>query len=82
MKTWHDRAKEIIHSLCKQSFLQVNTYKDYSPKDDSFLGVKLYKKHRPYSVPQDALDLLDCLNRNDEHEAKAIFHSRYAIQKL
>lgn len=34
---------------------------------------KLRKKHVPYSVPEDAAFLVQCLQRDDEHSAKALF---------
>ena len=49
------KAQRIIGVLCMVSYLAVNTK----------AGGGLYKKHRPYSVPQEARDILDCLNTDD-----------------
>lgn len=34
---------------------------------------KRYKRHRPYTIPADAEELVDCLGEDDEQRAKAIF---------
>jgi hypothetical protein len=71
MKTWQDKANLVIYGLCSQSYRQAN-YRDGKP----------LKHHVPYSVPQEAKDLIDCLNNNDEAGAKAMFLHNYAIEKL
>ena len=65
------KAHRIIGVLCMVSYLKANTRKD---------GGR-YKKHRPYSVPVEAEDIIDCLNRDDEHTLKAIFMERNALGK-
>jgi hypothetical protein len=56
---WRAKAHKIIAAECLASYLQSNT-----PRR---------KRHRPYAVPALAAMLVDCLNRNDEHAAKAIY---------
>jgi hypothetical protein len=71
-RTWRDKAHEVIHAACKQSYLQMNTNK----------AGKLYKKPRPYAVPEVAEKLIGCLNRDDEHGAKALFLFDYDVLKI
>ena len=61
--TWEDKAHRVIADLCATSYHQANTRKD---------GTR-YKKHRSYSIPFLAERLIECLNTNNELEAKAIF---------
>lgn len=61
--TWQHKAQRIIAELCSESYKQAN-YRD---------GRKLKGSHRPYSVPQDAELLVQCLRTNDEETAKAVF---------
>lgn len=65
MKPWQEKANRLIYNSAKASFLQANT----KPNGE------LYRRHVPYTVPQIACDLIDCLNRDDEEMAKAIFLS-------
>ncbi len=65
------KAHRIIGVLCMASYVQANTRKD---------GGR-YKKHRPYSVPEEAEELIDCLNRDDEHTLKSIFMERHVLCK-
>ena len=60
---WRNKAHTEIAKLCKESHRQANTNKSGKP----------YKRLRPYSVPELARDLIDCLNTDDEHRAKSIF---------
>lgn len=40
---------------------------------------KRRKRHVPYSVPQAAQDLIDCIKTNNEERAKAIFLFNYDV---
>jgi hypothetical protein len=62
MNTWHDKVQSEISRLCEESY-RIANYKN---------GKKMYKKHRPYSVPRKAELLIDALNNNDEETAKSI----------
>lgn len=57
---WKEKAHRVIGALCFASYRQMN------PK-------RKHRRHRPYAVPDMAVRLIDCLNRNDEREAKSIF---------
>ena len=63
MQTWRNKANREIARMCAASYRQANTLK----------SGKLRKRHIPYSVPEVAQDLIDCLNTDDEHRAKSIF---------
>ena len=65
MKPWREKANNIIDALCMESYLQANTRKDGKP----------YKKHRGYSVPLLAEQLVECLDTDDEIRAKTLFLS-------
>jgi hypothetical protein len=69
MQTWRDKAHRIISDLCRQSYLQAETTK----------AGKRRKRHVPYSVPQAAQDLIDCIKTNNEERAKAIFLFNYDV---
>ena len=69
---WRNKAHKIINSLCRQSYL----------KENQLNNGKLRKKHVPYSVPEEAKELIDCLNRNDEEKAKEMFLNNYRISKI
>ena len=56
--SWRDKAHREIASLCLVSYQQAN---------------KGRKRHVPYSVPEQAKELIECLDTNDEDRAKAIF---------
>lgn len=64
MSTWQDKAHRLIADMCRTSYLQTNR----KPNG------RLYKRHRPYSVPLHAQELVECLRREDEVGAKQIFH--------
>ena len=68
---WVKKANALVYALCQKSYMQAN-----------YKNGKKYKKHVPYSVPQEAQDLLDCIQRDDEEGAKAMFLYNYAIEKL
>ena len=68
---WQTKANGIIAALCKQAYLRANTKKDGT----------LYKRHRPYSVPLEAEELIKALDTNDEHKAKSLFLHNYTISK-
>ena len=61
MKTWHDKAHELIAAMCMESYRQMNPVS------------KKRKKHVQYAVPALAQLLVECLNKNDEERAKSIF---------
>jgi hypothetical protein len=63
MRTWHEKASDIIEEYCRQSYLQANTLPNG----------KRRKRHVPYAVPEIAAALVAALNANDEHEAKRLF---------
>lgn len=63
MKPWREKANREIERLCRESYLHMNQYSDGTMR----------RKHVPYSVPAIAKALVDCLNRDDEETAKAIF---------
>ena len=66
MKPWEEKAHKIISELCLASYAQANVLPNG----------RLRKKHVPYSVPNEARFLVDCLKRQDEHAAKGYFISR------
>ena len=63
VKTWRDKAQREITAMCAASYRQVNYMKNGRKR----------KRHVPYAVPALARDLVDCLGRDDEMRAKAIF---------
>jgi hypothetical protein len=63
---WRDKAERIIGTLSQQAYHDAN-----APKH----GRPWRKRHVPYSIPQLAKDLVECLNTNDEERAKALFLS-------
>lgn len=62
-RAWREKANRIIGELSLESWRQANVRKDGAVR----------RKHVPYSVPQLAQVLVECLNKNDEERAKAIF---------
>lgn len=64
---WRGKASRIIAELSHAAWLQANTKRDGSR----------YKRHRPYTIPKVAEDLVACLGMHDqraaEHRAKQIF---------
>jgi hypothetical protein len=69
MKPWEEKANRIIGTLCLESWRKANHDKNG----------KRYKRHVPYSVPEDAQTLVDCLKTGDEVTAKSLF-IRMALQ--
>lgn len=67
MRTWCDKANRIIAELSWDAWHKANHNKQG----------KRYKKHRPYSVPEDAQMLVECLGDHDqkcgEERAKRYF---------
>jgi hypothetical protein len=63
MRTWHDKAKEIIARHSLESYRQANILPNGQKR----------KRHVPYSIPEIATSLVNALNTNDEHEAKRLF---------
>jgi hypothetical protein len=68
MKAWQEKAHRLIYNLCKTSYQQANYKKS--------------KKHIPYSVPELAQELIDCLNTEDEVRAKDIFLSYEGLKAI
>lgn len=60
--TWQDKVHARIAALCLASYLKANTRKDG----------KRYARHVPYSVPEEAQALVECLGKDDEERAKSI----------
>ena len=60
MKTWRDKAHKRIAGLSLQSFEQVNRKRDGS----------YYKRRRPYSIPEEAQELIRLLGSHNEQEAE------------
>lgn len=60
---WREKASRVIGQLCRDAWYKLNHDKHG----------KRFKRHRPYTVPDDAQTLVDCLNKNDEETAKALF---------
>ncbi len=63
MLPWRQKAHVIIAKLNLDAWHKANHDKNG----------KRYKRHRPYTPPEDAQTLVDCLNKNDEERAKALF---------
>jgi len=68
---WREKAHRIIAALCRQSYEQANRLPN---------GM-LRKRHKPYSVPEVAQRLVDCLGRDDEATAKSIFMYDYDVEQ-
>ncbi len=64
MTPWREKANRLIANLSMMAYREAN-YRN---------GKKL-KRHVPYSIPALASQLVECLNKNDEHQAKALFLS-------
>jgi len=60
MKTWRDKAERIVENLCRESWKQAN-FKTNGQQ---------YRRHRPYSVPKLAEDLVNCLGMHDQQAAE------------
>ena len=69
---WRDKVHKVINALCRQSYLKANMLPNG----------QLRKRHVPYTVPQEAQDLIKCLNSNDEVAAKSLIMHDYAISKV
>ena len=63
MKTWHDKAKEIIGRYSLESYRRANVLPNGQKR----------KRHVPYSVPEIATALVAALSADDELEAKRLF---------
>lgn len=66
MSTWQAKVRDKIGELSLKAYREANT-----PKG---------RRHKLYSLPDTVVDLVDCLNRNDEEGAKAILMYRYEAQ--
>ena len=60
---WHRKTEEIIARYSLESYRQANILPNGRAR----------RHHVPYHVPEIARALVECLNRNDEHEAKRLF---------
>jgi hypothetical protein len=63
MASWKEKAHRIIGELSAVAYRQANRLPNGTMR----------KKHVPYSIPAEAAELVDCLNKNDERRAKALF---------
>lgn len=69
---WREKAHRIITTLAEREYRRTNFRRDGKP----------YAKHRPYSLPDLARDLVACLDTDDEHRAKALFLSYDGLAAL
>ena len=60
------KAHQVIGSLCLESYHEANIKPDGTT----------YKKHRPYSVPVEAEEIIRCLNEDDPTSLSRIFIRR------
>jgi hypothetical protein len=58
---WEHKIHRVIYKLCYVSWYQMNHDKQG----------KQYKKHRPYSRPQEAQRLVDILGMQDRRQAES-----------
>lgn len=65
--TWKDKANRIIAALSLEAYKAKNLGK---------------KKHEPYTIPETASALIDCLNRDDERAAKSLMMYDYDAQRV
>ena len=63
MTPWKEKANRIIGELSREAYLKANRKPDGTMR----------KKHVPYTIPDTARCLVNCLDRNDEITAKTIF---------
>lgn len=62
-KPWHDKAHAIIFAECQREFLRENRLPNG----------RMRQRHKPYCVPELAMELRECLNTENENDAKVIF---------
>ena len=72
MEPWKEKAHAVIAALSKKSYEQANRLSNG----------RLRKRHVPYSIPEQAQQLVKCLGNEDEEGAKALFVYDYEISKL
>lgn len=60
MQTWRDKANRIIAEMSFDAWHKANTRRD---------GAR-YKKHRQYSIPEVAQELVVCLGMHDQQAAE------------
>jgi len=58
---WIDKAERLIASLSLDAYRTANPI----PR----------KRHKPYTIPPLARELVECIGTNDEHRAKRLFLS-------
>jgi hypothetical protein len=63
MATWEDKANQIIADMSADAYRAANIMKNGRKR----------KHHVPYTLPETALALVECLGTNDEERAKHIF---------
>lgn len=68
--TWHDNVKKVIAAQAKVAYTKANP--------------KKAKRYVPYTMPEIAIAMTECLNRDDEHEAKRLLllHRRGCVSLL
>lgn len=69
---WRHRAERLIAEASRQEYERAQTKK----------GGGKYKKHRPYSLPNWVVDLVQALGENDEERAKVIMMYTYEAQNI
>lgn len=64
---WRDRAKQMIAVAAKEAYIAAG-----NP-----WPAKHGKKHKQYTLPMWCVELIDCMNRDDEYRAKCIFNWQF-----
>ena len=59
-KKWEDKVERVIGKLSFAAWAHANHDR----------SGKRYKKHRPYSLPEEAAELVSCLGDRDRHRAE------------
>jgi len=60
MRTWENKVEEVIGRLSRAAWYQANHDK----------SGKRFKKHRPYTIPDEAKRLVEILGMHDRREAE------------
>jgi hypothetical protein len=69
---WKNRVNRAINALCRAEYIKTN----------QLPNGRMRIKHTPYSVPQEAIDLIECLNTNNEPLAKSMLMHDYALRNV
>ncbi len=72
LEPWKQKVNRTIYRLCQAEYLRANLLPNG----------QMRKKHVPYTVPDEAKALIDCLNKNDEHQAKTLLMHDYKTEKF